>query len=81
MTSESKTGVGFLDLVNSESYSLLHLQTSTDAQFFYIFRFYLDIYHFDSQESDGAVVNRKVLKQLPQPASGDAKILLSNGNF
>ena len=41
--------------------------------------FYLYIYPPDSQESDGGAIHRG--KQLPRPASGDAKILLSASNL
>ena len=43
---------------------------------FSFFPFYLYIYPPDSQESDGGAIAWG--KQLFQPASGDAKILLSN---
>ena len=43
------------------------------------FLFYLYIFPFDSPESDGG--DNSLGKHLPQPASGDAKILLSAWNF
>ena len=42
--------------------------------FYYYLSFYLYIYPPESQESDGST-NRQG-KQLPRPASGDAKTLL-----
>ena len=46
---------------------------------FFIFYFYLYIYPPDSQESDGGAIHR--VSNLPRPASGDAKILLSASNL
>ena len=45
----------------------------------YLKHFFLYIYPPDSQESDGNA-NTEGIKQLPQPACGDAKILLSVSN-
>ena len=46
---------------------------------FYFISFYLYIYPPDSQESDGGT--NTMGKQLPRPASGNAKILLSACNL
>ena len=45
----------------------------------FIYLFYLCIYPPDSQESDGGANTWG--RQLPRPASGDAKILLSASNL
>ena len=47
--------------------------------YFFFFYFYLYIYPPDSQESDGGAIHR--VSNLPRPASGDAKILLSASNL
>ena len=49
------------------------------VSFFFYFYFYLYIYPPDSQESDGGAIHR--VSNLPRPASGDAKILLSASNL
>ena len=38
-------------------------------------------YFHDSQECDGDAVHGQAIKQLPRPASGDAKIFLSDRSF
>ena len=47
--------------------------------YLFLFYFYLYIYPPDSQESDGGAIHR--VSNLPRPASGDAKILLSASNL
>ena len=47
--------------------------------FLFFFYFYLYIYPPDSQESDGGANTEG--RQLPRPASGDTKILLSACNL
>ena len=47
--------------------------------FFLLFYFHLYIYPPDLQESDGGA--NTYGRQLPRPASGDAKILLSASNL
>ena len=56
---------------------LFFIEVSSDTSWvgFLMTRLYIISYPPDSQESDGGVIHKG--KQLPGPASGDAKILLS----
>ena len=49
---KSRLGVGFIDLVELKSESLLLLETSLYAKLIYICIFYLYIYPLDSQEKN-----------------------------
>ena len=62
--------------VHANNVALCGDTVSDVALFFY---FYLYIYPPDSQESDGGACLQWL--QLPRPASGDAKILLSASNL
>ena len=60
-------------------WNVLKLLKALGIFFFFYFYFYLYIYPPDSQESDGGAIHR--VSNLPRPASGDAKILLSASNL
>ena len=78
--SDMETVLGYRDFSTvPEAVIYLAASHSRRQKKFYLFLFYLYIYPPDSQESDGGA--NTFGRQLPRPASGNAKILLSVWNL
>ena len=73
--SDSRVKVGFLDSVKLGIGFLIAFRN-----YFTFLQYLFYISSLDSQKSDGGAVHRQAIKQLPRPAPGDARLLLSDRN-